>query len=99
MTSKSAVRKLREIYLDETITIYLREMNIVAVNESQGEVKISPMVEGYVIDIDQDFFYLGLPDGSILRTIPHATVGLIEMSFVGEVMLDQDMPGSEDDVH
>lgn len=98
MTSKSAVRKLLEIYLDENITIYLREMNIVTVNEAQGEVKISPMIEGYVIDIDQDFFYLGLSDGSVLRTIPHATVGLIEMT-AEQQFVNEDMATDEDEVH
>lgn len=99
MISKNAVRKLIEIYLDENITIYLRDMNIVTVNESQGEVKISPMIEGLVIDIDQDFFYLGLPDGSIMKTVPHETVGLIEMAFTGGDLIDMDMPTNEDDVH
>lgn len=95
MISKNAVQKLLEIYLDETVTIYLRDMNIVTVNEAQGEVKISPMIEGYVIDIDLDFFYLGLPDGSILRTIPHATVGLIEMSAINQ-FISEDMPTDGD---
>lgn len=98
MISKNAVKKLLEIYLDEQITIYLRDMNIVTVNEAQGEVKISPMVEGYVIDIDENFFYLGLPDGSILKTIPHETAGLIEMSTVTQ-FITEDMPTEEDDVH
>lgn len=98
MTSKSAVRKLRQIYLGETITIYLREMNIVTVNEAQGEVKISPMIEGHVIDIDQDFFYLGLPDGSVLRTIPQASVGLIEMTAINQ-FIDEDLPTDEDTIN
>ena len=99
MTSKTAVRKLREIYLDENVVIYLREMNIVTVNEEQQEVRISPVVEGYVIDIDQDFVYLGLPDGSVLRTIPHTTVGMIEMSSVEETFVTEDMPDIDDEVH
>lgn len=99
MTSKNAVRKLREIYLDENVIIYLRDMNVVAVNESQGEIKISPMLEGYVVDVDQDYVYLGLPDGTILKTIPHATIGLIEVALTAEEMLSTEMAGTEDEVH
>ena len=99
MISKIALRKLRDIYLDEQITIYLRDMNIVTVNEQQGEVKISPMVEGLVIDIDQDYYYLGLPDGSILKTIPHATVGLVEITFQGGQLTDADLPTSDEEIH
>lgn len=99
MISKIALRKLREIYLDENITIYLRDMNIVTVNEQQGEVKISPMIEGYVVDIDQDFYYLGLPDGSVIKTVPHDTTGLVEITFAGGEMLDLDMPAPDEDIH
>lgn len=95
MISKNAVRKLREIYLDETITIYLREMSIVTVNESQGEVSMSPLIEGYFIDVDQDFIYLGVPDGTIFRTIPHATVGLMEITEINQ-FISEDMPTDED---
>lgn len=96
MISKNAVHKLRKIYLDENITIYLRDMNIVTMSESQQEVKVSSMVEGYVIDIDTDFYYLGLPDGSIIRTVPHSTIGLIELTFAGGQMIDADIPINED---
>ncbi len=98
MISKTAARKLCQMYLDETLTVYLRDMNIVTVNQEQSEVKISPMVEGYVIDIDQDHIHLGLPDGSVLKSIPHSSVGLIEMSFVAQ-MIDADMPTSDEEVH
>jgi hypothetical protein len=99
MTSKNAVRKLLEIYLDENIIIYLRDMNVVAINESQGEVKISAMIEGYVVDIDQDYFYLGSSsDGVIVKTIPHHTIGLIELA-VEASPLNSDMAEHDEDVH
>lgn len=101
MTSKNAVRKLREIYLDENIVIYLRDMNVVTINETQGEVKISAMIEGYVIDIDQDYFYLGNTDGHVLKTVPHDTIGLIELGVTAEeqMMSALEMPEADEDVH
>ena len=98
MISKTAVHKLLEIWLDENIIIYLRDMNVVAVNEAQGEVKISAMIEGYVIDIDQDYFYLGSSSGEIVKTIPHLSVGLIEIG-VEASLINSEAPSSEDEVH
>jgi hypothetical protein len=98
MISRTAAKRIFEIYVDEIVTIYLRDMNVVSVNESQQEVKISPMIEGLLIDVDTEYIYLGLEDGSILRSIPHATVGLIELSTLMS-MIDQEMPDVGDEVH
>jgi hypothetical protein len=98
MISKLAAKRIFEIYVDEMVTVYLRDMNIISVAENQQEVKISPMVEGLVVDVDTEYIYLGMPDGSILKTIPHQSVGLIEITFVAE-LIDADMAQSDDEVH
>ncbi len=95
--SKTAVKRLRDAFLDEQVSVFLKDMNIVTVSEEQGEIKISMVVEGYVIDIDADMIYLGLPDGTVTRTVPHSAVGLIEIPFVGETF-DMDIP-VDGDVH
>ena len=84
MISKQAVKKLREIYLSELVTVYLKDMNIVSTNEEGTQVNISPMLDGILIDI--------------LRTIPHSTVGLIEISTTSGDLMDSDMV-TDGDVH
>lgn len=80
------------------VSIFLKDMNIVTVNEDAQEIKISMAVEGYVINIDSDFFYLGLPDGSITKSIPHTSVGLVEIQFSG-TMMDGDIPMRDEDIN
>lgn len=97
--SKISARKLREIFIDEMCTIYLRDMNVVSVDENGQEMKITAMAQGYVLDVDQDFFYLGTPDGEITRTISHDIAQMVEIEFVGSEFMDSDMIGPEEDVH
>lgn len=68
------------------------------ISEDQQEVRISMVVEGYVINIDTDFVYLGLPDGTINRIVPHSTIGLMEIQFIGETF-DMDIPMREEDIN
>lgn len=98
ITSK-AVRKLKAFCLDEEVTIYLKDMNVVTVDETQGELKISAMAQGYVIDIDENFYYLGTPDGQVTRTISHDTAQMVELMFVGSEFMDEDMPSPDEDIH
>ena len=98
ITAKAA-KKLRGVFLDEEVTIYLKDMNVVTVDENAGEMRISAMAQGYVIDIDEDFFYLGLPDGEITRTINHETAQMVEITFTPDAFMDQDLVGPDEDVH
>lgn len=98
ITPKS-VKKLREIYLDEFVIIHLKDVNVVTVDENNNEVKIAGMIEGYVIDIDTNFYYLGLPDGSITKTIGHETAQIVEIQVQNNEFLMQDMPQPDEDVH
>jgi hypothetical protein len=93
-----AAKKLRAIFLDTDVTIYLKDMNVVTIDEQHGEMKITTMAQGYVIDIDENFYYLGLPNGEITRTISHETAQMVESLFVGEQM-DFDMPNPDEDIH
>jgi hypothetical protein len=97
ITAKAA-KKLRGVFLDEEVTIYLKDMNVVTVDEHAGEMRISAMAQGYVIDIDEDFYYLGLPDGEITRTVGHDTAQMVEILFVAQQM-DEDMVGPDEDIH
>lgn len=99
MISKTAARRLRDIYLNEMIIIYLRDISIVVPDEQHGSVKIAAQLDGIVIDIDQEYIYLGLPDGSVLKTVPHSSVGLIEVGSMIDDLINDDMPTDAEDVH
>jgi hypothetical protein len=99
MISKVAVKKLRDLYLDQMVTIYLKDMNVVTVDENSQEIGITAMRQGYVLDICQNYFYLGLPDGTITTTIAHELAQMVEIEFAGSELFDTDMPSSEDEVH
>jgi hypothetical protein len=97
ITAKAA-KKLREIYFDTEITIYLRDMNVISVSEDQQEIKVTAMRQGYVIDVDTNFFYLGLPNGEITCTVSHDLAQMVEIMFAAEFM-DEDMMGPGDEAH
>lgn len=94
-----AAKKLRSIFLDTEVTIYLRDMNVVTVDESQQEMKISAMAQGYVVDIDEEYYYLGLPDGTITRTIGHDLAQMVEIMFEASEFMDGDFPTQDEDIH
>ncbi len=96
---KDAAKTLREIYLDEEIVIYLKDMNVVAVNEEGHTMEVTAMTTGYCIDVDQNFFYLGTPDGAITRTISHDVAQMVELVMPHDVDFTFDMPDEGDEVH
>lgn len=98
ITAKAA-KKLRNIFLDTDVTVFLRDMNVVSVDENQQEVKISAMVQGYCIDIDENFYYLGTPDGEITKTVNHDIAQMVEVMYLVNDFLEQDLVGSDEDVH
>jgi hypothetical protein len=100
ITLKTA-KKLRGVFVDEEVVIYLKDMNVVTVDENQGEMKISAMIQGYVIDIDENFYYLGLPDGQITRTVSHETAQMVELLALNEAneFMGDGVVGPDEDIH
>ncbi len=99
MITKSAAKYLREIYVGEYVTLYLKDMNVITVNEDQQEVSITAMRQAIVVDVDQNFFYLGLPDGMITSTVAHELAQMVEIEFIDQGMMDQDMPQPGEETH
>lgn len=98
--SKGTAKRLREIWLDEIIIIYLKGMNVTTVNESGEEIKISAMCDGYVVDIDEEYFYLGLEDGTVMKTIHHDTIGIVELAdFGSNEFFNDNVPRPDEEVH
>lgn len=98
MISKASVQRLRETYLGSEVVIYLKDMNVVTVNDDGNEVSIAAMTTGHVIDIDQNFYYLGTPDGEITRTIGHDVAQMVELA-INKNAMELDFPTEEDEVH
>lgn len=95
-----SVKRLQEAFLDEKVVIYLRGMNVVTVNEEGQSMEISAMTEGYIIDIDEDYYYLGNPDGEVTRTIGHDIAQMVELAFTEEDMIMQiELPENDEDMH
>ncbi len=94
-----AVKKLKQYFLNEYCIIYLKSMNIAAPGPDGGEMQISAMIDGYINDIDEEFYYIGLQDGSIIRTISHDVASVVELVFAGTDEMSEDMPTMGEEVH
>jgi hypothetical protein len=98
MISKSAVKNLRELYFGELVIVYLKGMNLVVPNEEMGQVEISAMVQGIIMDIDEAFVHIG--DGEFInKSIKHDDYGVIELVMANEAMMSSDMAIGDEDVH
>ncbi len=97
--SKTSAKKLRDIFVGDEVTIFLKDMNVVTVDEEQGEMKISAMAQGLVLDVDENYFYLGLPDGMITRTIAHETAQMVEIMFIQDDFMDGGFPENEMEIN
>jgi hypothetical protein len=93
--SKGAVQRLRETFLGEDVIFYLKDMNVVTVNDDGQEISIAAMTPGHVIDVDADFYYLGTPDGVITRTISHDVAQMVEIALEPGI----ELPSEDDEVH
>lgn len=98
MISKAAVKKLCDIYLDQVVIIHLKNMSVVTVDNSGNELKVSPMIDGLILDIDEEFIHIGMPDGHIYKSVPHDTVGLIEIMEM-DAFITADLPSADEEVH
>lgn len=86
MTSE-ALKGLRDCFLGEYVVFYLRDMSIPAMTAEGGDmVKISGMVDGLVLDIDANFYYIGDDNGDVNRVISHSVIGIVEIAEPEESM-------------
>lgn len=96
-----SIKKLKESFVGETVVLYLKEMTIPVINDSGDEMKITGMTDGYVVDIDEDFFYLGDESGQIEKAVSNRVIGFIEIAEV--IKIDPDVlfepPRDDEDVH
>lgn len=96
--SKKAVKTLMSLYLGDNCVLYLKDMNIVVAHEEAGQLDVTPMLAGIVMDIDESFIHLG--DGSMIqKSIYHENVGLIESTSVPEFLISPDMASNESEIN
>lgn len=95
--SKAAVKTLIDCFVNEEVIIFLKQMNVVAVSSEGDQMEVTAMIQGFLVHVDQDFLYLGLPDGEVTRSIGHDTAQMIELHFAHDEMTEP--PGEDDGVH
>lgn len=99
MISKNAAKNLRDLFVGQVVVIYLRDMNIITVDDNGTEMKITAMAQGFFLDADETFVYLGTPDGEVTRVIAHETAQMIEIEFPGDEFMDGEMLGPDEEAH
>lgn len=75
-------------------------MNVVTVTPDGSELALSAMTEAYIVDMDENYLYLGLPDGTVTRVIQHEIAPMIEIAMSAEdQVMAMELPGDGEDVH
>lgn len=99
MTSKS-LEKLGKYFVGETVIFFLKDMSVAAVTDDGESMKISGMTEGYVVDVDETFFYIGSEDGSVHKVVNHNVIGMVEIAETEEeeIMAVQ-IPTEDEEIH
>jgi hypothetical protein len=97
--SAKAVKNLKANFLNAELIIYLKDMNVVSPSPDGESIDVTAMIQGFCVDIDSDYIYLGLPTGEITRTIGHEVAAMIELAMPDEQFLDLDFPLNDDEVH
>jgi hypothetical protein len=93
------VKNLRELFSETFVVIIMKDMKIATV-VNEEEIQISSMMEGYVVDIDEYFFYLADDEDSpITRAVKQDVVSIIQIAGTEEEeMMVMDYP-EEGDIH
>jgi len=95
--SKKAMTTLRDIYLGDSVILYLKDMNVV-IPTGDGNMDISPMLQGIVMDVDETFIHLGNGD-MVQKSVYHENVGMIESLIVDDALINFDMPERDSEIN
>lgn len=96
--SKKVIKTLQDLYLGDTVILYLKGLNVLVGNEEMGTIDVTPMLTGIVMDTDETFIHLG--DGNMItKSIYHENIGLIESTTISEMMITPDMAISDSEIN
>lgn len=95
--SKKAVQTLVELYMGDSVILYLKNMNVVVPSET-GHMDISPMLQGIVMEVDDTFIHLGNGE-MIQKSVYHENVGLIESMVVEDPLINFEMPEHDSEIN
>lgn len=99
MISKKSAQRLVETYAGETVIFYLKDMKVSTVNDEGSDLVINAMVDGFVVDVDEYFFYLGDDSGNVEKTISHGVIAITEIAKVDINALHVELPSNDEDIH
>jgi hypothetical protein len=99
MISKKSAQRLVETYAGETVIFYLKDMKISTVNSEGSDLVINAMVDGFVVDVDEHYFYLGDSDGGVDKTISHEVIAITEIAKIDVNALYVEPPSDDEDIH
>ena len=95
--SKKATKTLSDLYVGDIVVLYLKGLNVLVQHE-EGQMDVTRMLTGIVMDIDEAFIHLG--DGSMItKSIYHENVGLIESTTMEEMLISPDMASNESEIN
>lgn len=95
--SKKATRTLLDLYMGDTVVLYLKGLNVVVAHE-EGQMDVTPMLTGICMDIDEAFIHLG--DGNMItKSIYHENVGLIESASSEEMLISPEMAINDSEIN
>lgn len=97
--TKDAVKTLKNSFVGCLVIIHLKDIVIPIIGPNEEDFDVNAMIDGFVVDIDQDFVYLGLEDGSILRAVPHASIGPIDIAMDNQPSLIDSFPSDDQEIH
>lgn len=95
--SKKATKTLLDLYMGDTVILYLKGLNVLIASEG-GQMDITPMLTGIVMDVDEAFIHLGNGD-MITKSIFHENVGLIESAIMDEMLISTDLATDESEIN
>lgn len=96
MISKSAVERLKETFLAQEVVFFLKQMDVTLSDQEGNQTTVAAMVPGFVIDICENFWWVGTPDGMVTRVISHEVAPMVELAIPGAMEIMEFNENGED---
>lgn len=81
MISKLAVERLKNTFLCQEVVFFLKDLDVTTTDQDGNQVTSAAMVPGFVIDICENYWWVGTPDGQVSRVISHDVSPMVELAI------------------